>query len=240
MGGTVLEVRLARKSLVLVDVPPKPGLHLGRMSTRNRGDDYFEREIQRTSISRPSASSPTGWIRATPAIAARRAFGNVAAAERALLRKRSRVDLGRATAQDIRYALRTLWRSRTFVATTVATLAVALGLVTVLFAVFNAYVLRPFAIPDPYSLYRSPGARPTTTERGSRGGNTKTCARGTTSSTGRGSAPRSLRCSPCRPLEPLRLRLGQLLRHAGLAPHAARPHPRGFRRRGAGRLRSRC
>jgi predicted permease len=56
--------------------------------------------------------------------------------------------------QDIRYAVRTLWRSRTFVASTVFTLAIALSLVTVVFAVFNAYVLRPFAIPDPYSVYQ--------------------------------------------------------------------------------------
>lgn len=55
--------------------------------------------------------------------------------------------------QDLRYAWRGLWRSRAFVATTVLTLAVGLGLVTVVFAVFNAYVLRPFAVRDPYSLH---------------------------------------------------------------------------------------
>ena len=41
-----------------------------------------------------------------------------------------------------------------FAATTVLTLAVGLGLVTVVFAIFNAYVLRPFAVRDPYSLHR--------------------------------------------------------------------------------------
>jgi putative ABC transport system permease protein len=56
--------------------------------------------------------------------------------------------------QDVRYAMRTLWRSPTFVATTTLTLAVALGLTTVLFAIFNAYVLRPFAIHDPYRVYQ--------------------------------------------------------------------------------------
>jgi predicted permease len=35
----------------------------------------------------------------------------------------------------------------------VLTLAVGMGLVTVVFAIFNAYVLRPFAVHDPYSLY---------------------------------------------------------------------------------------
>ena len=51
------------------------------------------------------------------------------------------------------YAARGLWRDRAFTVTTVATLTVALALVTVVFAVFNAYVLRPYAVRDPYTLY---------------------------------------------------------------------------------------
>jgi len=54
---------------------------------------------------------------------------------------------------DVRYAFRGLWKSRTFTATTVLTLAVGLGLVTVVFTIFDAYVLRPFAVRDPYSLH---------------------------------------------------------------------------------------
>jgi hypothetical protein len=52
-------------------------------------------------------------------------------------------------AQDLRYAWRGLRQSPAFVATTVLTLGVGLGLVTVSFTVFNAYVLRPFAVRDP-------------------------------------------------------------------------------------------
>ena len=55
--------------------------------------------------------------------------------------------------QDLRYAVRTLRRSKAFAATTVLTLGVGLGLNTVLFTLFNAYVLRPFAVRDPHSLY---------------------------------------------------------------------------------------
>jgi hypothetical protein len=55
--------------------------------------------------------------------------------------------------RDFGYAWRALSQSRAFALTTVLTLAVGMGLVTVLFAVFNAYVLRPFAVHDPYSLY---------------------------------------------------------------------------------------
>jgi hypothetical protein len=85
--------------------------------------------------------------------AARRAFGNVAAAEERFY-EASRWLWLEQLRQDVRYAVRTLWRSRAFVATTVLTLAIALGLVTVLFAVFNAYVLRPFAIPDPSRVFQ--------------------------------------------------------------------------------------
>src|SRR6185436_3287578 len=48
---------------------------------------------------------------------------------------------------------RGLVRERSLAITTVATLTVALTLATVVFAVFNAYVLRPYAVRDPYSLY---------------------------------------------------------------------------------------
>jgi putative ABC transport system permease protein len=56
--------------------------------------------------------------------------------------------------QDLHYAFRGLWRGKAFVSTTVLTLAVGIGLLTVVFAVFNAYVLRPFAIHDPYRVYQ--------------------------------------------------------------------------------------
>src|SRR4051812_23526051 len=55
--------------------------------------------------------------------------------------------------KDLVYSARGLARERSFTLTTVATLTVALALVTVVFAVFNAYVLRPYAVRDPYSLY---------------------------------------------------------------------------------------
>ena len=55
--------------------------------------------------------------------------------------------------RNIRYAVRGLWHDCAFTATTVATLSVALSLVIVVFAIFNAYVLRLYAVRDPYSLY---------------------------------------------------------------------------------------
>jgi predicted permease len=55
--------------------------------------------------------------------------------------------------QDIRYALRSFRRSPVFVLTVSGTIALGLGLNLALFTLFNAYVLRPISIRDPYSLY---------------------------------------------------------------------------------------
>jgi len=57
------------------------------------------------------------------------------------------------TLQDIRYALRSFRRSPGFVLTVSGTIALGLGLNLALFTLFNAYVLRPISIHDPYSLY---------------------------------------------------------------------------------------
>ena len=84
--------------------------------------------------------------------AAHRAFGSVLGARERFHDAQYWVGFEQVV-QDLRYAWRGLWRSRTFVATTVLTLAVGLGLVTAIFTVFNAYVLRPFAVRDPYSLH---------------------------------------------------------------------------------------
>ena len=55
--------------------------------------------------------------------------------------------------QDVRYALRGFRRAPTFALTVVGTIALGLGLNTAVFTVFNAYVLKPLAVRDPYSLY---------------------------------------------------------------------------------------
>jgi predicted permease len=50
--------------------------------------------------------------------------------------------------QDVRYAFRTLRANRLFAGVVVATLAVAIGMNTAIFSVFNAVVLRPLGYPD--------------------------------------------------------------------------------------------
>src|SRR5438105_8595723 len=56
--------------------------------------------------------------------------------------------------QDVRYGWRTLMHNPAFAATTVLTLAIGLALTTGLFTVFNAYLLRSFAVRDPGGLHQ--------------------------------------------------------------------------------------
>jgi len=51
--------------------------------------------------------------------------------------------------QDVRYAFRTLLRSRMFALIAVACLAIGIGVNTTIFSVVNAILLRPFAFTDP-------------------------------------------------------------------------------------------
>jgi len=54
---------------------------------------------------------------------------------------------------DFRYGFRGLRRAPAFALTVIATIALALGLNTALFTIFNAYVLRPIAVRAPHNLY---------------------------------------------------------------------------------------
>ena len=55
--------------------------------------------------------------------------------------------------QDLRYAFRGFRRSPGFALTVIGTLALGLGALAASFSIFNAMVLRPYAVRDPYSLY---------------------------------------------------------------------------------------
>jgi predicted permease len=123
------------------------------MRWRRRSPDDFSSEVQAHLDLETERLIEEGASPAAARDAARRAFGNVTRA-RERFYEASRWIWIEQFAQDLRYAWRSLRQSPSFVATTVLTLAVGLGLVTVAFTVFNAYFLRPFAVRDPSSLHQ--------------------------------------------------------------------------------------
>ena len=186
---------------------------------------------RRTSISRSTASSPTAGARTTRA-PRRCARSATSAASRSASTRRTAGCGSSRWLQDLRYGWRGLRKSPAFVATTVLTLAVALSLLTVVFTIFNAYVLRPFAVRDPGGLHRIVWRARTTAGRSSGGATTRRCATAATCSRRRSRRTRGW-CRPNGPHAVGGLRVGQLLRDAGAAP-AARPRPRRRRRARAG------
>ena len=84
--------------------------------------------------------------------AARRVFGNPTLVAE-LARDASRWKTIEELRQDLSYAVRTFRRAPLFVLTAVTTIGLGLGLLSTSFTFFNAYVLRPFEVRDPYSLF---------------------------------------------------------------------------------------
>jgi predicted permease len=117
-----------------------------------RPDEDFADEVQAHLDLETDRLIGEGLTESAARAEARRAFGSVLAA-RERYYESTRWTWLVALRQDLRYALRGLRAHRAFTATVILTLGVGLGLVTAFFTVFNAYVLRPFAVRDPGALY---------------------------------------------------------------------------------------
>ena len=118
-----------------------------------RTDDDFSAEVQAHLELEVDRLMADGMSAGEARAAARRAFGNVTRAKERF-HETSRGMRLEQLGQDLRYGWRGMRHSPAVVATTVMTIAVGLALVTVAFTIFNAYVLRPFAIRDPGSLHQ--------------------------------------------------------------------------------------
>ena len=118
-----------------------------------RSHEDFSTEIQAHLDLEADRLVADGWNRERAEAEARRAFGNVALVKERFYEKSRWVWLEQFI-QDVRYAARTLRHNPAFFAMTALTLAVGIGLTTVAFTVFNAYVLRPYAVRQPSTLYQ--------------------------------------------------------------------------------------
>jgi len=105
---------------------------------------HIQREFER--------NVAAGMEHAAARDAARRAFGNVTVVTEQA-RDASRWRRLEELRQDVEYTLRTFRRAPLFVLTVVCTIGLGLGLLSAAFTFFDAYVLRPLAVRDPYSLY---------------------------------------------------------------------------------------
>jgi predicted permease len=121
--------------------------------TRRKRDRELEEELRAHREMAEDELRRVGTPEGDIKFAAQRALGNVTTAledSRAVWN----FQWLESTMQDVRYALRGFFRAPAFVLTVVGTIGLALGLNTALFTLFNAYVLRPLAVRDPYSLYQ--------------------------------------------------------------------------------------
>src|SRR5207302_568931 len=105
---------------------------------------HLEREIERN-VAKGMPEDEARW-------AARRAFGN-ATATREAARAAWRWQCLDEVTQDVRFALRTLGRSRTFTAVAVLSLGVGIGASATVFSVLDAWFLRRLPVPEPTRLF---------------------------------------------------------------------------------------
>jgi predicted permease len=93
----------------------------------------------------------SGTAAAEARLSARRDFGNVARVKEVTRTMRSWTSL-ETLAQDLRFGVRLLRRSRVFAAFSILSLALGIGATTAIFSLFDAIVLRPLPVRDPDRL----------------------------------------------------------------------------------------
>ena len=126
-------------------------LRIRALVHRNRVEDELEEELQFHVAMQSKKNQTAGNDPLEAARLARIQFGAMDKVKEECRDARGTRLIEDALA-DFRYAFRGFRRAPTFVLTVVATIALALGLNTALFTIFNAYVLRPIAVRDPHGV----------------------------------------------------------------------------------------
>src|SRR5579864_3745293 len=127
-------------------------LRIRVLAFRKRVERELDEELQFHLEMERRKNAAAGISEAEAARLARVHFGGVEQAKEECRSIRG-TQLIETVLQDMRYALRTFQRTPGFALTVIGTIALGLSLNTALFTIFNAYVLRPLSIHDPYSLY---------------------------------------------------------------------------------------
>ena len=112
-----------------------------------RRDTEFDNEIQEHLQLLAERFMAEGMSREGAAAAARRQFGNVTLLNENHKELQTFPSI-EAVWRDLRYALRTLWRSWGFAAVSIATLGLGIGASTAIFSVVDNVVLSPFPYKD--------------------------------------------------------------------------------------------
>ena len=118
-----------------------------RFWQRHRRDDELDEEIAHDLWLEAEERTASGLSRADAELASRRDFGNVALIKEAVREAWTWRSL-EILAQDLRYAVRTLGRSRGFAATAIATLALGVGVNSATFTIFDQIAFRPLPVKD--------------------------------------------------------------------------------------------
>jgi predicted permease len=122
------------------------------MFRRKRKTSDFSAEIEAHVRLEADRLRESGIAEEEAQAAARRAFGNLAAAEERFY-EAGRPPWWDHLGRDLQFAFRSLRRERAFAAFAVLLIGLGTGLTTTMFALFDAVALRKLDVPDPDSLF---------------------------------------------------------------------------------------
>ena len=130
------------------------------MIERRRLDEDMRQEIDAHIESLAEGYRRQGMSADEAYLAARRQFGNIALL-RQDIREMNRIPWIEHTIQDVRYAVRLLWRAKAFTTAAVLTLALGIAATTVMFALIQGVLLRPLPVQEQDRLILSWREAPT-------------------------------------------------------------------------------